>query len=364
MYSEKFNSVQSTGKISDVPNSPFSFNGLLESKSFIETDHQIKLDMTINNKCYLSCGVSDVYDIINDTNELNAYHSLTFCRCELDGVFSRSNYYGLRYFDALAFTFIQASIYNLHISTSLKNFMLANNCAFPNEFDLSNILQRACDKIYQYHIFSLGENNLSQKRFEPVIDNLPISGFPRNMIPSSMEICSEPSSTDRFNNLIDFDIQSDVSNSSIGSDPDKRSKKKKRMHSLLRRRRSRRLEPIMRASGLNIAPKGVYATRTNTFRVQLNLKTSDNKFSRNVDTLHDALWLYEIKILSSDMPRSVEHLIKNGNFDSLYDLKIVSSPAEYLELLGKKIHELSLSRHLLNSEFRAALEAFNQIESM
>ena len=118
----------------------------------------------------------------------------------------------------------------------------------------------------------------------------------------------------------------------------------------------------MKASGLNKAPKGIYTTSKHIFRVQLNLKNSDKKFSRNVLILHDALWLYEIEILSSDMPKSVEYLIENGNYDSLFELKFVSSPGDYLELLGKKIHELYSSRLLLSHEFSAALEAYNQIE--
>ena len=129
-------------------------------------------------------------------------------------------------------------------------------------------------------------------------------------------------------------------------------------NSLPRRKRTRKLDPIMKASGLNKAPKGIYTTSKNIFRVQL----ADRKFSRNVDTLHDALWLYEIEILSSDMPKSVEYLIENGNYDSLFELKFVSSPGDYLELLGKKIHELYSSRLLLSHEFSAALEAYNQIE--
>ena len=186
--------------------------------------------------------------------------------------------------------------------------------------------------------------------------NIEAAGLYSNEPDTYFEVCQkvleEKNPTDFDSMKKGVDSKGDESNSFIAFDD----------NSLLRRRRSRRLEPIMRASGLNIAPKGIYATRTNTFRVQLNLKTSDRKFSRTVYTLHDALWLYEIEILSSGMPRSVEYLIENGNYDSLFELNLVSSPAEYWELLGKKIHELYSNRPLLNHEFRAALEAYNQIE--
>ena len=105
---------------------------------------------------------------------------------------------------------------------------------------------------------------------------------------------------------------------------------------------------------MTVAPKGVYTTSTKTFRVQLNLSEHDHKFSRNVETLEDAIWLYEIKILSSDQPKSIEPLKRAGNYDSLISLKVIESNYDYYEKLGFKIKELCDLRCVTKTEFEIA----------
>lgn len=85
-----------------------------------------------------------------------------------------------------------------------------------------------------------------------------------------------------------------------------------------------------------VAPKGIYKT-PHGYRVQLNMesgrgvksKNTDmssvsqrGKFSRNTKKFEEAVWLYEIAILISDCPHSVQTLILHGNFDFMFAMKV------------------------------------------
>lgn len=74
-----------------------------------------------------------------------------------------------------------------------------------------------------------------------------------------------------------------------------------------------------------LAPKGVYKSSTNGYRVQLTTMTPEGKFSRNAPTFEDAVWLYEIAILIFDGPETVDELLAKGNYESIASLRVMAA---------------------------------------
>ena len=128
-----------------------------------------------------------------------------------------------------------------------------------------------------------------------------------------------------------------------------------------RQRRQREIDPILAVAGVRYAPKGVYTTGAR-FLVQRQFRSTGAKYSRNVETLVDALWLYEIKVLSDDKPRSVNLMLNAGNFMTLSDLQIVTSEAQYITELRSQIIRLHETLIIDTSEFNHAKEALHNMQ--
>jgi hypothetical protein len=116
------------------------------------------------------------------------------------------------------------------------------------------------------------------------------------------------------------------------------------------------------AAGVRYAPKGVYRSGAAHFRVQHAFRSTGAKYSRDVETLVDALWLYEIKILSDDKPRSVNMMLNAGNFMTLSDLQIVTSEAQYITELRLQIIRLHEALIIDTFEFNHAMEALHNMQ--
>ena len=84
----------------------------------------------------------------------------------------------------------------------------------------------------------------------------------------------------------------------------------------------------------------MYPTNSGTFRVQLRVGIVDGKqrlHSNNIESFELALWLYEVRLLHSDWPKSLCHLIKTGNYDVLVAIKACDSPRSYKNFLRYKV---------------------------
>ncbi|CAE7665894.1 unnamed protein product, partial [Symbiodinium microadriaticum] len=69
-----------------------------------------------------------------------------------------------------------------------------------------------------------------------------------------------------------------------------------------------------------IVPKHIYKTSGDSYRVQVSTGSKfkpNKKFSRNVRSELDALWLVEFALILIDGPASLEDIISNGNFHCL-----------------------------------------------
>ena len=110
---------------------------------------------------------------------------------------------------------------------------------------------------------------------------------------------------------------------------------------ILRRKRKRNSECLINVNGVLISPKGVYPTKAGNYRVLLNTSSSGVKYSKNVPGVVNALWLYEIKILISDSPISIDSQLDKGNYDSLKRISACASHIDYRNQLLTKIEEFS-----------------------
>ena len=87
--------------------------------------------------------------------------------------------------------------------------------------------------------------------------------------------------------------------------------------------------------------KGISKTPGNTWRVQLKLGNENGIFSRNLSSLEEALWIYELKVLISDEPRYIHEMCNRGNYDALLRLNVCTSCDDYVNRLMSKIDEYS-----------------------
>jgi hypothetical protein len=126
--------------------------------------------------------------------------------------------------------------------------------------------------------------------------------------------------------------------------------------------------------------KGVYATQ-HGFRVQLNMRPvlhslsalhrsgcGNIKFSRNCRQRLHALWLYEVVVLISDRPNSVEDLVARGNYVELQELCWPGAGSEhglweYHRALGAAITTLRDVGLLSPEEVNEAASAFAGIRA-
>ena len=90
-----------------------------------------------------------------------------------------------------------------------------------------------------------------------------------------------------------------------------------------------------------ISSKGISKTPGNTWRVQLKLGNENGIFSRNLSSLEEALWIYELKVLISDEPRYIHEMCNRGNYDALLRLKACTTCDDYSNKLMKKIEDYS-----------------------
>lgn len=99
--------------------------------------------------------------------------------------------------------------------------------------------------------------------------------------------------------------------------------------------------PILEISD-PISIKGVVALTSQRFRIQLNaFQNERKKFSRNCNDLHEALWIFEVTLLISDGPKSLEGQLKIGNYFPLCHLGhrflLYQTPLEYLVELCRQV---------------------------
>ena len=87
--------------------------------------------------------------------------------------------------------------------------------------------------------------------------------------------------------------------------------------------------------------KGISKTPGNTWRVQLKLGNENGIFSRNLSSLEEALWIYELKVLISDEPRYIHEMCNRGNYDALLRLNVCTSCDDYVNKLMSKVDEYS-----------------------
>jgi hypothetical protein len=105
------------------------------------------------------------------------------------------------------------------------------------------------------------------------------------------------------------------------------------------------------------AAKGIQITPVGTFRVQLNkTKNSSRKFTKNVNDIVDALWLFEIAVLICDKPIELSCLLKSGNYQYLLEKNYIRDVEEYKSKLGEYILLLH-KKKVLKSEFAEAAVA-------
>jgi len=110
------------------------------------------------------------------------------------------------------------------------------------------------------------------------------------------------------------------------------------------------------------AAKGIQITPVGTFRVQLNkTKNSSRKFTKNVNDIVDALWLFEIAVLVCDKPKEITNLQKSGNYEYLLEKNYIRDIDEYKARLAENILLLH-KKKILKSEFaEAAVTIFSSI---
>ena len=286
--------------------------------------------------------------IIGDMNDLDRLGCLNMCRCSMTGVFEKADRIGQLFFQEIADSFCEnsgwASLDILHEFRDLY-FKLHPE---DRELSLSNIFWKSCDHIRKEYNSKSASNN----------SNSSDEDLRQNGLISSLLMAAET-----INSEIDDESESNASDDSTGVTQEKKKKptRSSKRETLLRRRRKRELDPVMKLAGLKDAPKGVYTTKTRTFRVQLNLRERKCKFSRNVDTLQDALWLYEIKVLASDKPANIDNLLLKSNFESFVQLGVLETKMEFYEKLGERITSLSEANMLPENEGPAAREAYNML---
>jgi hypothetical protein len=296
--------------------------------------------MMANPMMSSSTGVTDALAIIYDITDLSRYGSLTVSRCTGDGVFDRANYYGLRYFDALAAVFIAAAVNNPDLNQKLLTYTRLYGIEYPNEFEVSNMFYSSYNALSEHAIFKCSLHLQDAFTLAPPI------------MTNTLQSCPES-----FSSLISSaDAYSDEGTQAASETPSLPRK------APLRRRRNREVDPILEAAGVRYAPKGVYTAGTKSFRVQLNIQSTGAKFSKNVDTLLDALWLYEIKVISADKPKSVSMMINAGNFPTLSDMQIVKSPSEYKAELRLQITRLHEADIIDDIEFEESIAAFYNMQ--
>ena len=141
---------------------------------------------------------------------------------------------------------------------------------------------------------------------------------------------------------------------SVETPLDREQKKKK----ISRRARVREANPVFIAAGLISPPKGIYSTKNGTFRIQISLDgLKKRKFSKNVDSLEQAMWLYEIKMLASDKPLKIENLILESNYNDFVLLGLCTSRADYIEKLFSNIGVLLNDSKITEDEAKEAKAA-------
>lgn len=111
-----------------------------------------------------------------------------------------------------------------------------------------------------------------------------------------------------------------------------------------------------------IAAKGIQITPVGTFRVQLNkTKNSTTKFTKNVQDLVEALWLFEIAVLICDRPKELGSLLKSGNYQYLLENNYIRNSVEYKTKLGDYILLLHTKKILKSHLAEDAVAIFSNL---
>eukprot|EP01041_Mallomonas_annulata_P007471 gene7471-15289_t len=119
-----------------------------------------------------------------------------------------------------------------------------------------------------------------------------------------------------------------------------------------------------RSSAVSMNPKHIYRTACDTYRVQVGKGSKGNpngKFSRNVRSELDAIWLCEIALLFIDCPPSLKEMICNGNYKCLLHRQLVSNPSDYLSKLTMQAEQMRARGFLKESEWQRATTALVDI---
>mmetsp|Transcript_16177 Transcript_16177/g.24380 ORF Transcript_16177/g.24380 Transcript_16177/m.24380 type:complete len:341 (-) Transcript_16177:669-1691(-) len=100
-------------------------------------------------------------------------------------------------------------------------------------------------------------------------------------------------------------------------------------------------------------PKYISQTSANSFRVQVNagIRSARNKkFSRNVSSLEDALWLCEYALIMSGNYSSLEEIVAKGNFECMVQREMVHSLDNFVSKLDSNVSYLEQRGVLKQSE--------------
>lgn len=110
---------------------------------------------------------------------------------------------------------------------------------------------------------------------------------------------------------------------------------------LMRRKRSKKIatQLMFAEVGLPFAPKGISKTNSGNWRLQMKLGREKRLYSRNLASLEEALWFYELKVLISDEPNFINIMITLGNYDALVRLNCCTSVDDYANKLMNKLEE-------------------------
>lgn len=393
---------------------PIYFCCMNEAQSFAYgpdencSDTPTNFSFLFQNLVVRSTYLDDALSIINDFCEFTVNRkALPFCRCEHSGVFERVCKVGhSQYFDGLAKWLIDnPDVLASHQTKDvLENFVLESGSQISRICipDLSNMLGTAWNVVYKcllskepYDFLAVNPSKEGQKETSvghailrrDASSNKPVDTESET---GSTENCSlieillsaaeeryavETSSSSSSSSSVSSSNSVAVSSLCSSMSPyvsvsPRFSSESAALSSdlieergiILRRKRKRKNENLLIyvADGLFISPKGVYSTKTSSFRVQLNTNNgSGSKYSKNVDDLHNALWLYEIKILSSDKPNFVGSQMENGNYDSLLMIEACSSRDDYHQKLREKISELYMNRILKAADMDLAIACWN-----
>ena len=110
--------------------------------------------------------------------------------------------------------------------------------------------------------------------------------------------------------------------------------------------------------GFKGIPRSIQINQMGSFWVQLN---STIKYSKQVNNLQDALWLFEIVVFICIQPITINAILKIGNYDYLLMHNHVNNTTDYRVQLGDNILRLQEKRILEKHEADIAILVFGKL---